>query len=83
MDSEFKNQMLDVFHKTGAFAGPQIFDCKQAEVFKPMPAFEDIKNIVFSAFNAGMKDVSLFVAILLLIGSFASAFLINRKRKPE
>lgn len=83
MDSEFKNQMLDVFHKAGAFAGPQIFDSKQAEVFKQMPAFADIKNIVFNAFNAGMKDVDLFIAVFLLIGSFASALLVNKKRKPE
>lgn len=80
--AEFKNQMLDVFHKTGAFAGSQIFESKQAEVFKQMPAFGDIKNIVFSAFNTGMKDVDLFIAILLLIGSFASAVLI-KKRKPS
>ncbi|WP_019910340.1 MFS transporter [Paenibacillus sp. HW567] len=83
IDSAFKNQMLDIFHKTGAFAGSQIFDSKQAEWFKQMPAFEDIKNIVFSAFSTGMKDVNLFIAIFLLIGSLASAFLINKKRRTE
>ncbi|WP_268964104.1 MFS transporter [Paenibacillus sinensis] len=83
MDPEFKKQMLDVFHKAGAFAGSQIFDSKQAEGFIQMPAFENIKNIVYSAFNAGIQDVDLFIAIFLLIGSFASALLINKKRKPE
>ncbi|RAV01292.1 MFS transporter [Paenibacillus sp. YN15] len=81
LDPAFQNQMLDVFHKAGAFAGSQIFDSKQAEAFKQMPAFEESKKIVFSAFNAGMKDVDLFISIFLLIGSFASALLINRKRK--
>ncbi|WP_040952819.1 MFS transporter [Gorillibacterium massiliense] len=83
MDSEFKNQMLNAFHKAGAFAGSQIFDSKQAEAFKQMPAFEDMKNIVFNAFTAGIKDVDLFIAIFLLIGSFASAVLISKKRKSE
>ena len=80
MDSEFKNQLLDVFHKTGAFAGSQIFESKQAEAFKQLPAFEDIKNIAFNAFNAGIKDVDLVVAIFLLIGSLASALFIRKRR---
>lgn len=83
IDPELKNQMLDVFHKAGAFAGSQIFDSKQAEAFKQMPAYEDVKNIVFSAFNAGMKDVSLLIAIFLLIGAVAGAVLIKKKRIVE
>ncbi|MFD4705993.1 MFS transporter [Gottfriedia sp. NPDC058432] len=82
IDSGFKHQMLEVFHKSGAFAGSLIFESKQAEVFKQMPAYEHIKNIVFSAFNAGIKDVDLFIAIFLLIGSLASALLIREKSKP-
>lgn len=81
MDSSFKDQMLDVFHKAGAFAGSQIFDSKQAEAFRSLPDFGDMKSIVFSAFNAGMKDVDLFIAILLLIGAFSSAIFIRNKRK--
>lgn len=83
MDPEFKNQVLGTLQKTGAFAGSQIFDSKHAEAFNQMPAFEDIKNIVFIAFNAGIKDVDSFIAIFLLIGTFASAFLIRKKRKSD
>ncbi|MNI82320.1 hypothetical protein D3C73_1390170 [compost metagenome] len=81
MDSDFKNNMLDVFHQAGAFAGPQVFDSKQAEAFKQLPAFEDVKNIVFNAFTAGMKDVDWFIAIFLLIGALASAVLVRQKHK--
>ncbi|PEL13358.1 MFS transporter [Bacillus sp. AFS017336] len=80
INTEFKSQMLNVFHHAGAFAGSLIFDSKQAEVFKQMPAFENIKHIVYSAFNAGIKDVNLSIAILLLIGSLAAALLIKEKR---
>ncbi|GLX69765.1 MFS transporter [Paenibacillus glycanilyticus] len=79
-DPELKNQMLELFHKAGAFAGSQMFDSKQAEAFKQMPAFDDFKRIVFNAFNAGIQDVDLLIAILLLIGALASALLIRKKR---
>lgn len=82
IDPEFKNQLLALFHKAGAFAGSQIFNSKQAEAFRQMPAFEDIKNVVFNAFNVGIKEVNLLIAIFLLIGAFASAFLI-RKKNPD
>jgi len=81
MDFEFKNQMLDLFHKAGAFAGSQIFDSKQAEAFTQMPAFEEMKIMVYHAFNAGMKEVALLIAIFLLVGAFGSALLIRKKRE--
>ncbi|WNS44718.1 MFS transporter [Paenibacillus sp. MMS20-IR301] len=79
---EFKNQLLDVFHQAGAFAGSQIFESKQAAAFKAMPGFADMKNIVYSAFNAGMKEVSLFIAVFLVIGAVASAAMISTS-KPK
>ncbi|QFF99906.1 MFS transporter [Psychrobacillus glaciei] len=81
--TEFGNQMLDVFHKAGAFAGSQIFDSKQAETFKAMPAFNEMKKLVFNAFNSGMQDVTLMIGIFLLIGTFASAILIKNKKNTQ
>ncbi|BBI33858.1 MFS transporter [Cohnella abietis] len=81
--AEFRNQMLDVFHKAGAFGGSQLFDSKQVEVFKDVPAFDEMKTIVFNAFNAGMQNVTLLIGIFLLIGTFASAILIKNKKKTQ
>jgi len=81
--TEFKNQMLDVFHKAGAFAGSQIFDSKQAETFKAMPAFDEMKTLVFNAFNSGMQNVTLLIGIFLLLGTFASAILIKNKKNTQ
>ncbi|ACT03171.1 MFS transporter [Paenibacillus sp. JDR-2] len=83
IDLDSKNQMLDVFHEAGAFAGSHIFDSKQAETFKQVPAFDDIKNMVFTAFNDGIKEVDLLISIFLLIGVLASVFLIRNKREPK
>jgi MFS family permease len=81
IDPTFKHEMLDVFHQAGAFAGSQIFDSKQAEAFQQNPAFEEVKNMVSSAFNAGMKDVDMIIAIFLLAGALASVVMIRRKRE--
>lgn len=81
--TEFKNQMLDVFHKAGAFGGSQVFDSKQAEAFKAMPAFDEMKSLVFNAFNSGMQNVTLLIGIFLIIGTLASAILIKNKKNTQ
>lgn len=36
---------------------------------------------MFTAFNAGIKDVDLLVSIFLLVGALASSLLINKKKQ--
>ncbi|AQY50215.1 EmrB/QacA subfamily drug resistance transporter [Listeria weihenstephanensis FSL R9-0317] len=76
-----KTQLVEILHKAGPFAGQQIFDSKQAEAYQQLPIFDQIKNIVFQAFNEGMNHANILIAVLLGIGALASLLLIRDKQK--
>lgn len=83
IDVESKNKLLERLQEAGAFAGSHLFDRGQAGAFQALPAFQDAKPIVFHAFNAGMKEASLLMAVFLLIGTAASAVLIRKPSQRE
>lgn len=80
LPSEIKNQLTSLLHKAGPFAGQQIFENAQAKAYNQLPIFTQVKELVFSAYNQGMKEANLMIAFLLLIGALASVLLIRDKK---
>ncbi|OJG46248.1 EmrB/QacA subfamily drug resistance transporter [Enterococcus hermanniensis] len=81
LPTDIKNQLTGLLHKAGPFAGQQIFESAQAKAYSQIPIFSQVKEMVFGAYNQGMKHANLMIASLLLVGVLASLFLIRDKKE--
>lgn len=75
-----KEQLTALLHKAGPFAGRQLFENTQAKAYSQLPIFDQVKEMVFTAYNHGMKNANFLIAILLLIGAISSLVLIRDKQ---
>ncbi|HJF85954.1 MAG TPA: MFS transporter [Companilactobacillus farciminis] len=79
LPSVLNEKLTAILHKTGAFAGQQIFADPRAKNFQQLPIFHQIQSIVYSAFNQGMHQAGIVIAILLAIGGIAALLLVKDK----
>ncbi|HAT54910.1 MAG TPA: MFS transporter, partial [Lactobacillus sp.] len=72
-----KLQLTTLLHHAGPFAGQQIFDSKQARMYQQLPLFQQLHQNVFNAFDHGMKNALVLIAVLLVIGAISAIVLIR------
>ncbi|WP_125768229.1 MFS transporter [Companilactobacillus furfuricola] len=77
LPTKMTDQLTMALHKAGAFAGQQIFSDPKAAAFSNQPAFHQIKSIVYQAFNQGMHQADIVIAILLGVGGLIALLLIK------
>ncbi len=76
-------QLRSLLQQAGPFAGEQLVDSPQVQSYQDLPIFTEIKTLVFDAFQHGMQQASIQIALFLLIGAVASLLLIKDKTKQS
>ncbi|WP_024526206.1 MFS transporter [Levilactobacillus brevis] len=78
-----KAPLTTMLHKAGPFAGQQIFTDHRVAAYRELPVFNEIKHLVYQAFNAGMHQGDLMIAIFLGIGGVVALLLIKDPRSAQ